>query len=113
MRVIYIVFILKYSTSINNKHIVNNQPIFETENIQEHSTIPLDKCTKEICDFPFGYCSTSKTCQCNVKFSNYNTNDELCSYEKRSQLIAFILEILLTFGIGHLYMYRLNYFLFK
>jgi hypothetical protein len=43
-------------------------------------------------------------CECKEKYSTYPHDAErLCSYKKKLQWIAFLLEAIPSFGIGHLY----------
>ena len=59
-------------------------------------------------------------CECNIGYSSYDIevqnlgqNRVYCCYEKKSQFIAFILEICLSFGIGHFYIGDMTYGLVK
>ena len=48
--------------------------------------------------------NNNNICECNEKYSTYPHDAErLCSYKKKLQWIAFLLEAIPSFGIGHLY----------
>ena len=48
-------------------------------------------------------------CQCNMGYSSYDItdlktdNNILCCYEQKGQMTAFLLEMLIGFGVGHFY----------
>ena len=51
-----------------------------------------------------GKCIDNEICECNEKYSNYPHGAKIkCSYKKKLQWIAFLLEAIPSFGIGHLY----------
>lgn len=46
---------------------------------------------------------------CNDQYDTYpETSTEMCNYKKKSQLIAFLLETFLAFGVGHFYTMNLR-----
>lgn len=85
------------------------------------------QCGKFQCPADSSKCSGkySETCSCSPHYASYpfDTNI-LCSYYKKIQLYAFLLELFLMFGIGHFYLgnythailkaifFLLGYFLF-
>lgn len=52
-----------------------------------------------------GECIDNIICEC---FNNYSThphtNNKKCNYRKKKQWIAFLLEAIPSFGVGHLYL---------
>lgn len=75
-------------------------------------------CQKNNCFIPFGTCIDDSTCQCLESYANYfpdstDKPDFYCSYEKKSQLVAFLLEFLLSNGFGHFYSGRILFGIFK
>ena len=46
-------------------------------------------------------------CRCNKQFANVEGNKTACTYERKRQLTAFLLELFVGFGAGHFY--RANY----
>ena len=87
-------------------------------------------CTTGACS-TFGNCKidiyniTNETnfesrCECNIGFSSYDIDvlkledsTTYCCYEQKSQFNAFLLEIILGFGIGHFYIGDIKYGLIK
>jgi hypothetical protein len=52
----------------------------------------------------------SFSCVCNEGFTTYpETNNEKCNYSKKSQLTAFLLELFITYGAGHIYSENYKY----
>lgn len=72
----------------------------------------IGACNKNTCKN--GTCKTANTCTCNYGFAHINDKStELCNYELKKQYIAFILELILFFGIGHIYCGRTVNFIVK
>ena len=69
-------------------------------------------CTGQTCPFPYSYCTTSTNCHCNAGWANYQqattgfVNPLPCQYEQKKQFVAFLLEVIFPFGVGHLYAKR-------
>jgi TM2 domain-containing membrane protein YozV len=67
------------------------------------------------CNIQIFNIQTKIECECNKGYSSYDiehnlTNSEIfCCYAKKSQLIAFLLELFLGFGIGHFYLGNITY----
>src|SRR5690349_15200584 len=63
-------------------------------------------CDYTNCPEERGICNIDNECYC---FQGYITTEEgennntYCNYEQKSQMIAFLLEFILSFGLGHLY----------
>jgi len=75
-------------------------------------------CTILNCSPTRGNCIGADICRCKLGYANYNLNksDEiiLCSYEQKSQLIAFLLEFFFwIFAIGHFYAGRILFGIIK
>ena len=64
-------------------------------------------CNKYTCPKNRGTCNDKNECVC---IKGYDTVDDLskgdfyCNYRKKSKLIAFLLEFVISFGTGHFYM---------
>jgi hypothetical protein len=81
---------------------------------KEITSVVTEKCTNETCVFPYGYCATSKACQCHTGYTSLEEADKTpCRYEMKNQLYAFVIEVVFTFGLGHLYMNRYDFALGK
>lgn len=64
----------------------------------------LKKCNSNTCP---GNCTSKNVCECPSGYVNYpRDKDNLCSYKQKKQLTAFLLELFLPFGVGHLYIGR-------
>jgi hypothetical protein len=68
-------------------------------------------CGKYTCDSEHGECigKSNSLCFCNDRYDTLpnETSNVMCSYEKKKQWIAFVLEIV-GFGIGHFYTGKLG-----
>jgi hypothetical protein len=88
----------KVNYKMNNSH---NEITYKVEGI----------CNKETCKN--GRCDNESLCICNKEYAflkdNYNRDAELCNYRLKDQKIAFLLELILIFGIGHFYCHRILY----
>ena len=86
----------------------SNQPRILTRELVDKETDekPIN-CTRESCPEDFGICLKSNRCSC---FKGYITLDNpkfgttSCNYKQKSQLKAFLLEFLISFGAGHIYL---------
>jgi hypothetical protein len=90
-QLIFFIFILGVINSIND---------IDTNN----------KCEEKFCYKFQGNCSIdNSTCVCNPQYYTYPENSvQMCTYVKKSQFLAFILETFLTFGSGHFYIGNLT-----
>ena len=67
------------------------------------------------CNFKIFDIDSNIECECNKGYSSYDiehniTNSDIfCCYAKKSQLISFLLELFLGFGIGHFYLGNITY----
>lgn len=97
-----------------------NKPVSKANHITTlNATIKVKgECNKKNC--LNGKCNKSY-CECNQGYgqvNNKNTKNsfsdkELCNYKLKNQILAFILESFLIFGIGHLYVHRILYGILK
>jgi hypothetical protein len=64
-------------------------------------------CGNASCPTDQGVCiniDNGQECICDNKFTTYPPeSDRKCNYTKKSRLTAFLLELFLTYGIGHFY----------
>jgi hypothetical protein len=67
-------------------------------------------CGNTTCTASQANCSLdSTTCICNIGYETFpEQHSEMCNYEKKSQLIAFLLETFVSFGSGHFYINNLS-----
>ncbi len=73
------------------------------------------KCSIENTCIPkYGICLSKSECACNKGYINFlsegkilpNALGKYCSYRQKKQLLSFLLESFLTFGVGHFYAER-------
>ncbi len=64
----------------------------------------IQDCSDKTCPAPNSFCISSQICQCSKKYAQLNNS---CKYERKIQLYAFLLEIIFSFGFGHLYSMRI------
>ncbi len=70
-----------------------------SEIIEEYIICGEFKCVKGR-----GECFEDTSFVCNNDWDTYpETSIEMCNYKKKTQLIAFLLETFLSFGVGHFY----------
>ena len=77
---------------------------------------PFSKCTRENCPEEFGICLKSNKCSCfkgYITINNPKFGNTSCNYKQKSQLKAFLLEFLISFGAGHFYLENINIGLMK
>ena len=95
------------STNLNLR-VLSDEPVPTPD--PSNKTFP---CSKEpgpdYCDPNHVNCDTSLTkCLCNNEYGNDLSNSTgKCTYERKKQLTAFLLELFVGFGAGHFY--RANY----
>lgn len=75
-------------------------------------------CNRHNCRFPYGECLDNKICKCLEPFaepfyqsSQVNSTQQsslegFCMYKRKSQIIAFCLELFFVVGLGHFYLNR-------
>jgi len=66
----------------------------------------LEKCDNLKCLPQYGHCSSETTCICNKYYAHFllNSGEISCSYKRKNQMIAFLLEFFIPFGAGHFYL---------
>lgn len=79
--------------------------------IEDHFSFGILKNCNEInCNYIHGICTNSTTCVCKKQYANFvikdtNTSDySACSYSRKHQQIAFLLEFFIPFGAAHFYL---------
>lgn len=86
---------------------VNNTitiPKSNDEQIYYYIANTTEKCSISNCN---GECTSSHVCKCEEGYANIKSNSKIyCSYKQKSQLAAFLFELFLPFGVGHLYVGR-------
>ena len=114
---------LKIKTRNNNRKIsdkdlpkVSNNtkyelPYFSNDNIFKNALIrSKSTCNYINCASPYGQCIDPHRCVCYQGYVDepylLNNKIQFCLYKQKSQLIAFLLELILFFGAGHLYSNR-------
>jgi len=93
-----------------------------------HNHYKVEKCNLDTCPITKGFCSNlhKNKCICNTHTLNFfPTTDpynmkvnrkfrkDLCSYKQKKIISAMVLEILIPFGLGHLYAQRYLFALLK
>ena len=66
------------------------------------------KCDNKNCPAPYAVCSDDKTCRCLPGYANFIAEGQTspgyyCNYEQKKQLVAFLLEMFVSMGVGHFY----------
>ena len=64
-------------------------------------------CTQQNCPKLHATCQPDNTCKCDPDYVTVNDpyyGEFQCNYFKKSQTIAFIMEFMIGFGVGHFYM---------
>lgn len=71
----------------------------------DYTKATVTSCDINKCEIENGICTSAQQCTCNNGKANFPilTNNRLCAYKQRKQIIAFLLELGLTCGIGHFY----------
>jgi TM2 domain-containing membrane protein YozV len=108
---------LAYSTSFSENsqvQVVNPNPNPK----DKFNFIRNIKCNNQNCNVPFAVCTDTTTCSCLSAYANFvpadNPNTGLyCNYLRYKQLVAFLLEFFLSFGIGHFYCGRIVFGVIK
>jgi len=117
----------KYPKNIKENCLNKNQRYSQSRNILKRSPSLIKEtklkineklrefCNINNCNAPHGKCIDLNECKCLDPYTNLviNSNKEnfvdinhKCRYKKKSQLFAFILEIIFMVGFGHLYLLR-------
>ena len=95
---------IKKTKKVSNLKHKKQTQITITKNDNYTFAITKEKCTVANCN---GKCTSKDICTCEDGYLNFKSNSPIyCSYKQKSQLAAFLLELFLPFGIGHLYVGR-------
>jgi hypothetical protein len=69
------------------------------------------ECNESNCFYPYGRCVDNNTCQCTKEYASFKQEgefeDHYCDYERKKQLVSFLLEFFFPFGVGHFYSGRI------
>lgn len=91
--------------------------LFFTLQIHIHSRfIQSQVCGKFTCPETRGVCTTNNICTCFKPYKTINNpeyGDFQCNYEQKSQMVAFLLEFIISFGVGHMYLGNIHYAIAK
>ena len=60
-------------------------------------------CNEDNCPIERGTCSGENFCFCFPGYISTFESSHLCDYEQKDRVIYFLLEFVLSFGLGHLY----------
>jgi hypothetical protein len=109
------------STQTNNTQ-QSQQVAYQNTKANEEDPYEFQKnilCTKQNCYYPYGICTDAKTCRCMDEYASYKSPDDkkpqitYCTYRRSKQLVAFLLEFFLPFGVGHFYCGRIIFGMIK
>ena len=68
-------------------------------------------CSENNCFSPYGTCINKTTCRCTTDYASFKIKEDnsqfYCAYERKKQLVSFILEFFFPFGVGHFYAGRI------
>jgi hypothetical protein len=87
--------------------IFTNFLLFCYTSSKKHNPFNFLVCNKMNCPVTQGICTKDNKCSC---YDGYKTVNDIkyglyqCNYQKKSQALAFILEFLIGFGVGHMYL---------
>lgn len=73
-------------------------------------------CSKYNCPLTQGVCTRENRCACFDRFVTVNNDkygDYQCNYERKSQTVAFLLEFIMGFGVGHFYLENFSFAIIK
>lgn len=101
------------SDNLKDSMRILNSPLFEdlNQNItralaESNTDVELFDCTKKVCSTERVNCNADNTvCSCKLEYST-SVDGHPCNYEKKRQLVAFLLELFVGFGGGHFYTER-------
>ena len=107
----FIIFFILLFNQINTarRHNSNEEYTKITKKILPDSEL----CNEKNCPPTRGTCSSENFCYC---FDGYISTFETptqCDYEQKDRVLYFLLEFILSFGIGHLYVGKCIYGLIK
>jgi hypothetical protein len=93
---------------INIKYLYISLYLFTTFSCDVITTNNDDTFCYKICDEVGGTCISDQICQCKDTHTTLpeESSHKLCNYQKKSKILFSVLELVLGFGIGHLYAER-------
>ena len=94
-------------SSINSlrRHNTNEQYTKILEKIKPNSEL----CNEDNCPINRGTCSGENFCFCFEGYISTFETSTFCDYEQKDRAFYFLLELILSFGFGHLYVGRYIY----
>lgn len=102
---------LKMETMVKNAVISPNPSPTLKLSIDFYNATTTTICTSSNCGPRNGFCIDLNTCQCQIGYANFETEEspagQYCTYQQKSQLVAFLLEFFFPIGVGHLYAGRI------
>lgn len=92
----------------NNSYFIDKVYYLFDENDAKHFFYAgMYKCNYQACSPPFGACASKYKCRCLDGYANVlkkNENKTICGYKQKLQVIPFVLEAFVFFGLGHIYL---------
>lgn len=102
---IFIIHFVLIGAVIQRDNVSNSIPLLN-DDLNENPDINIFDCVTNLCIEDRVKCNEARTsCICNPLYGTIN-NGPFCNYNRKYQLIAFLLEVLLGFGGGHFYTER-------
>ena len=100
----FLFILLFFSSTISHRHHNTKEFTKIIHKIQPNKNI----CNEAVCPSDRGTCSSDNICYCFDGFMTiYSSSQEsFCNYKKKDRIFGFILEFLVSFGVGHLYLER-------
>lgn len=89
----------------------SNLSIKSTSNSSVLNQVCLNDNSTSICKH--GFCNSTLNCECYDTHYSHTDSPELCSYQKKTVLVAFLLEFFIPIGAGHYYMNNYDFGTFK
>ena len=80
--------------------------LYDEKDEKHFFVVGISSCNINNCQAPFGSCGNSRKCICLTGYANVlgkNENKTICGYKQKLQVISFLLETCLIFGLGHIY----------
>ena len=103
--IIFIISSLLSSTISVRRHNTNEHYTKILEKIKPNSEL----CNEENCPIDRGTCSGENFCFCFDGYISTYESSYLCDYEQKDRTLYFLLEFVLSFGLGHLYVGKYIY----
>ncbi len=98
LKLLFISYLFSSSISIR-RHNTNEEYTKILDKIKPNSEL----CNEENCPIDRGTCSGENFCFCFDGYISSFKSFYLCDYQQKDRLVYFLLEFVLSFGIGHLY----------